>query len=223
MSEEETAPAEQEATTEASTPEDWKAAQESIAKLEAKVAELLGETKAERDKRRAAEEAATKQAEEAARKAGDVEALEKSWSEKLTAREAELKQEMDQRDSWVKELTVGQTATSLAADLAVQGSASVLLPHIKSRLGTDVRDGKPTTVVLDKDGKPSAMTINELKNEFANDPAFAPLIVGTKASGPGGVGGKGGAPQMKRGTMTASEKADYIAKHGQADFLKLPK
>jgi hypothetical protein len=223
MSDETTATAED--TTDAKphvSPDDWQKAQESISKLEAKVNELLGETKAEREKRRAAEEAAAKQAEEAARKSGDVEALEKSWQDKLTTREKELRAEMEQRDSWVKELTVGQAATSIAGELAVQGSASVLMPHIKARLGTDVRDGKPATVVLDKDGKPSAMTLDELKQEFANDPAFAPLIVGTKASGSGGVGGKGSA-SLKRGTMTAMQKSEYITEHGQAAFLKLPK
>lgn len=215
MSEEATATAEQETTTQAVDPEQWKAAQESIAKLEAKVSELLGETKAEREKRRAAEEAAAKQQEEAARKSGDIEALERSWSEKLTAREKELQAEMEAREAWVRDLTVGQTATSMAAELAVQGSAKALLPHIKARLGTDIRDGKPVTVVLDDAGKPSAMTVDELKQEIANDPAFAPLIVGTKASGAGGVGGKGSAPSGgKPSDWTAEQKSMFIREQG---------
>jgi hypothetical protein len=185
--------------------------------MQKKLEELLGETKAEREKRRLAEEAAQKAAEDAARKSGDVEALEKSWQDKLAAREAELRRDLESRDAWVRDLTVGQAASALASDLAVQGSAAVLLPHIKARLATDYRDGKPVTVVLDADGKPSAMSLEELKQEFATNAAFAPLIVGSKASGPGGVGAKGSAsnlPGKKVADWSMDEKSLYIREHG---------
>ena len=39
----------------------------------------------------------------------------------------------------------------------------------------------PKTVVIGQDGKPSALTIDELKAEFASNPAFAPVIPGSKA------------------------------------------
>lgn len=212
MSETETDQAEDQSTAGG---QNWEAAQKSIAALEAKVAELLGETKAEREKRREAEEAAKRQAEEAARKSGDIEALEKSWSDKLTAREKELRADLESRDAWVRDLTVGQTATAMAADLAVQGSAKALLPHIKARLGTDIREGRPVTVVLDEAGKPSAMTVDELRNEIANDPAFAPLIVGTKASGAGGVSGKGSAQSGgKPSDWTEAQKGMFIRENG---------
>lgn len=213
MSETETAQAAQETTA---VNKDWEAAQKSIAALEAKVAELLGETKAERDKRRQAEQAAEQAAQEKARASGDIEALEKSWSEKLTARENELRADLEAREAWVKDLTVGQTATAMAAELAVQGSAKALLPHIKARLGTDIREGRPVTVVLDEAGKPSAMTVEELRQEIANDPAFAPLIVGTKASGAGGVTGKGGAPGNTKPIKdwTDADKGRFIRENG---------
>lgn len=150
----------------------------------------------EAEKREIAEAAETARL-EAARKGGDTEALEKSWQEKLSATEKKYQEQLEALSGTVTQLTSGQTATRLASDLALPGSADVLMPHIQSRLKTDYRDGKPVTVVLDKDGKPSAMTVDELKAEFQGNPAFAPLIVGSKASGAGRQGGaeSGGAVQ----------------------------
>lgn len=179
---------------------------EDVTGLKAKLEELLGESKAAKAKAREAEEAAKRTAEEAARKNGDVEALEKSWQEKLSKREQELLGTNQSQAELIKSLTVGRAATDLAAELAVQGSAKALLPHLQARLSMDIRDGKPTVVVLDANGKPSAATLDELKAEFANDPAFAPLIVGTHASGSGANGAKpGGGAAKKFNEYTGAE------------------
>lgn len=182
---------------------------EDVSGLKSKLDELLAEKKSEAEKRRQAEEAAKQAAEEAARKAGDIGALESSWKEKLAAREQELLDQIKAKDNAVIELTSGQTAVKLAAELAVQGSADVLLPHIKSRLRTEYRDGQPTTVVLDKDGRPSAMSVDDLKKEFVGNAAFAPLIVASKASGAGRTVGDGGGA-AKPGSLTGS-KSDRLA------------
>ncbi|WP_130900505.1 hypothetical protein, partial [Pseudomonas sp. Sample_11] len=169
--------------------------QEDVSGLKAKVDELLGEKKLAEKKAREAEEAARLEREEAARKSGNVEELERSWSEKYNRRDAELngmlEQERQTLSGQIRDLTVGRTATDIASALAVQGSAKALLPHIERRLSVEQRDGKPVVVVLDAQGKLSAATLDELKAEIANDAAFAPLIAGSKASG-GGAGGAGG-------------------------------
>ena len=139
---------------------------EDLSGLKNKVDELLREKKAASQKAREAAEEADAARLEAAKKGNDTEALDKSWQEKFNAR-----------------------ATKIAAEIAVQGSADVLLPHLERRLRTEFREGSPVTVVLDKDGKPSAMSVDELKAEFQNSAAFAPLIVGTKANGAGRTGG----------------------------------
>jgi hypothetical protein len=166
---------------------------EDVTGLKKQLDTLLGEKKTESAKRKEAEESARLAAEESARKGGDVAALDKSWQEKFTKREQELLAERDGFGSQIRALTVGRTATELATELAVSGSAKALLPHIQSRLSMDTRDGKPTVVVLDANGQPSAATLAELKAEFASDPAFAPLIVGSKATGSGADGAKIGA------------------------------
>ncbi|WP_277761492.1 hypothetical protein [Pseudomonas sp. A34-9] len=190
--------------------------QEDVSGLKAKVDELLGEKKAAEKKAREAEEAARLEREELARKSGNVEELERSWTEKFTRREAELTGTLEQEratlSGQIRDLTVGRTATDIASALAVQGSAKALLPHIERRLSVEQRDGKPVVVVLDAQGKLSAATLDELKAEIANDAAFAPLIAGSKASGggAGGAGSGGGAPKGKIGG-TKEERTAAIA------------
>lgn len=186
---------------------------EDVSGLKSKVQELLDEKKAADKARKDAEEQARLDREEAARKSGNVEELERSWTEKYNRREAELNGMLDQErgtlGGQIRDLTVGRTATDIASALAVQGSAKALLPHIERRLGVEQRDGKPVVVVLDAQGKLSAATLDELKAEIANDAAFAPLIAGSKASGggAGGAGGGGGAPKGNIGGTKAERTA----------------
>lgn len=154
-----------------------------VSGLERKVNELLGEKKTEQEKRRVAEEEARKAAEEQARKKGDLETLEKSWAEKMSTREKELLAQLDERDTRLHTLLVDNVAQTLATKLAGD-SAAVITPHIKSRL--IVEDGK--TRIVDAEGKPSAATIEDLEKEFRNNKLFAPVVIGSKASGTGGNG-----------------------------------
>ncbi len=193
--------------------------QEDVSGLKAKVDELLGEKKLAEKKAREAEEAARLEREEAARKSGNVEELERSWSEKYNRREVELNGTLEQERSTlsgqIRDLTVGRTATDIASALAVQGSAKALLPHIERRLSVEQRDGKPVVVVLDAQGKLSAATLDELKAEIANDAAFAPLIAGSKASGGGaaGAGGGGGAAKGNIGGTKTERTAAIASKY----------
>jgi hypothetical protein len=190
--------------------------QEDVSGLKAKVDELLGEKKAAEKARKDAEDQARLDREESLRKAGNVEELEKSWSEKFTRRESELSTQLEQERATlhgqIRDLTVGRAATDIASALAIPGSAKALLPHIEGRLSVDLREGKPTVVVLDQSGRLSAATLDELKAEFTNDPAFAPLIAGSKASGGGapGAGNGGGAAKGNIGG-TKTERTAAIA------------
>lgn len=197
-------------------PAAFAALQESVAKLEAKNKELLQE-KAE------AKKAADKAAQEAAKKSGDIEALEKSWNEKLADEVAARDKQIAELTSTLNRATSGAEAAKLAAALALPGSADVLLPHISSRLTTEFKDGAATVRVLGKDGKPSAATLDDLRKEIVENQAFAPLLVGSKANGAGAVGGKsgGGVQVVKRAQfdqMSPAQRMDIglKAKKGEA-------
>lgn len=183
--------------------------------LKAKTEELLSESKAAKAKAKEESEAREQAAAEAARKAGDTEALEKSWQEKLAKIEAAKAEEAAELRRTVESLTVGQQATAIAAELAIQGSASVLERLISPRLGYEMKDGQARVVVKDAQGKPSALTVDELKAELMADPALAPLIAASKASGGGAAGANGGAGSKKFSELTGTEKVALRRKNPQ--------
>jgi hypothetical protein len=191
---------------------------EDVSGLKSKVDELLAEKKAADKARKEAEEAARTAAEESARKSGDTAALEKSWQEKLTKREQELQDQISAMQGSVTSMTVDAVAARLASELALPGSADLLIPHIKSRLAAEQRDGAFITVVRDRDGKPSASSIDDLKNEFASNPAFAPVLVGSKATGGGASGGNGSGGAAPK-TVTR-EQFDALPHTQKVEFSK---
>ncbi|AYN94423.1 hypothetical protein EAW52_10855 [Pseudomonas sp. LTJR-52] len=192
--------------------------------LKRKLNEILNERKEEKRRREEAERLAEQERaaaeEEKARKSGDIEALQKSWEEKHTRVLTEKEQTLATLQAQIQALTVGSEANRLASELAVQGSSRALLPHIKSRLSMEIRDGKPVTVVLDHDGRPSALTLEELKNEFINDPAFAPLIVGSKATGGGAGGSRSGGAAKSFNQLTGMERVE-LRRTNPAEYERL--
>lgn len=172
-------------------------ANDSVVRLEAKVNELLGETRSAKEAKRAAEAERQRIADEAARNTGDVQHLEASWQEKLSKREAELTGEITNLSSELDRMTVGREALRISTELDHNGSGRLLMPFIAPRLKRELRDGKHVVVVLDKDGKPSASSVEDLIKEFRANPEFAPFVKGSNANGGGASGGGGGAPAAK--------------------------
>jgi hypothetical protein len=144
---------------------------------------------------------------EAAKKSGDSEAIEKSYLEKLAKMEADHQASIAANHGIISNLTVSQDAQKLATRLAGD-DAALILPHIKSRLKSEITDGHAKTRVLDASGNPSAFTLDELHDEFHNNKDFASIIVGSKGSGGGATGSNsknGGAAQK---TLTRSAYED---------------
>jgi len=187
-------------------PAEFRALQESVDKLTQKNRELIQAGKEERNK---AEQAAA----EAAKKSGDVEALEKSWEQKLANETQARDDSISEYQSMVKRMTVGAEAQKLASELALPGSAEALLPHVERRLTVEIKEGHPIVRVLGTDGSPSALSLADLKAEIEGNKAFAPLLVGSKASGSGEVGRKGdaGSKTMKRAQFNGLNAAEQMA------------
>lgn len=183
-------------------------APEDVSGLKAKNDELLAELRANKTKAREAEEAARIAAEDAARKSGDTEALDRSWQEKHTAALAEKDGTLSALQAQVHALTVGSTAARVAGELAVQGSAAVLQQIIEPRLSMELREGKPTVVVLDAERRPTALTVEEFKTQLFNDASLAPLIASSRASGGGAAGGKGGGAAKTWNQLTGMERVE---------------
>lgn len=193
---------------------------EDVTGLKAKNDELLAELRANKTKAREAEEAARLANEEAARKNGDTEALDRSWNEKHTKALGEKDTALSTLQAQVHALTVGSTAARLAGELAVQGSSAILQQLIEPRLTMEIRDGRPVVVVLDNDRRPSALTVDEFKEQLFSDAALAPLIAASRATGGGAPGGKSPGGKSKLSDMSESERKQ-LAKDNPAEFDRL--
>ena len=174
---------------------DVAALQAELAALKGHHEKLLGETKAAKAKAKEEAEAARVAAEEAARKSGDVSALDKSWQEKYAKAEAEYGAKLTAAQQQLQTVLVDNVAQKAAMDIAVDAEcAELLADKLRSSLGLAEVDGKMQTVVLDADGKRSALTVDELKKQLVAK--YPRLVKGNPAGGAGGLpqpaGGAGG-------------------------------
>ncbi len=168
---------------------DYAAIQAEIERLKQHNEKLIGEKRQRDEAARQAQAERERIEQEAAKKNGDYEALEKSYQEKLQARENELNELYKQRDAQ----SINGESQRLASQLADTPTNQRLLQRfIKDRLS--VVDGQ--VKVVDEQGQPSASTIDDLANEFRSSGIYDSLLTGTKGSGTGGngTGSKGAKP-----------------------------
>ena len=134
--------------------------------------------------------------------------------------------------SQLEHMMVDQAATAALAEAG--GSVDLLLPIIRSQTRvTEDDDGSLTVQVLGQDGSPritskagdsGMMTIDELVQELRQSEKYGRAFDASGTSGSGMRPGSGVREpgQLKRSKMTAAQKNDYIEKHGQQAYLKLP-
>lgn len=151
-------------------------------------------------------------------KKGDIEALEKSWKQKNLELEQKLTGKLTTRDAFIRKTLRDNVASSLASEIST--APAVLMPHILSRLDVDLEGDEPTTRVLGIDGKPSALTIAELKAEFIANKDFSAIITASKASGGGAHGNQGGGAPKKPSEYTEQERT-ALYKSNPSEFARL--
>lgn len=145
---------------------------------------------------KAAEEAALAKA----RKDGDIDVIEQKFKDDMAALETSWQKKFEDEIA-KKDVEIGKL-TKFADDTLVQSVAGTIASEISTvpalmkreiagRLTVDHSGETPVTKVIGDDGKPSALTIDELKKSFVDNKEFASIIKGTNASG-------GGAPTDKR-------------------------
>lgn len=144
-------------------------------------AEIAATKKAADEAAAEAKRIADEAAAEAAKKTGDITALETSWKGKEDAAKKKGEDDANVLRGQLKKLLVDNVASTMAHEIST--APVLLIPHIKSRLDTDVSGDEPVTRVLDAAGKPSALTIADLKKEFMDNKDFAAIIKGSKGSG----------------------------------------
>lgn len=176
--------------------------------LKANRDQILADLKAAKARAKELEDAARDSQTEAARKAGDIEALQNSWQQKYDQAVSQGQSSVESLQAQIHSLTVGAAAARIAGELAVQGSAGVLQRLIEHRLSMEMRDGVPTVVVRDNEGRPTAATLAEFRTEITNDAALAPLVAASKASGGGASGAKGGGAAKTWDQLSGMERVE---------------
>lgn len=116
-----------------------------------------------------------------AKSKGKIDLLEKSWNEKYASLEKTFTEKLTAKEAYIKKVLIDNKALEIASEISK--SPALILPHIKARLAADFDGQEPTTRVLDNTGKVTALTIDDLKKEFVENKDFSAIIVGSKASG----------------------------------------
>lgn len=141
-----------------------------------------------------------------ARENNDVVALEASWKATADSREAAAKAETKAVKAKLTKVLRDDVARTIAASISTK--PNLILPHILARLKVEIPEGDadPLTRVIDKEGKPSALSVAELEKEFIADADFADIIIASRASGGGAAGNQSGGATKKPSDYTGSER-----------------
>jgi hypothetical protein len=150
-----------------------------------------------------------------ARKKGDIDAIENSWKEKLRVKELELTTQLNRLKQQVNQLLVKSSIVKLASDVAGD-NADLLMPHLEKRVVVEYDGDVPKLRILDAEGKPSALTIEELEKEIVANKKFASIIIASRASGGADSGNKNG----NRSAVQDGKKFSELTEAERIDFHK---
>lgn len=183
---------------------------DELKKEKAELKKELEEYKAEEDERiRKAEERARKKAEEEYNKAKtdkDVDAIEKSWSDKYDKLKAEKDQLETKHTDYVKKALIETAVAKMASEIST--SPTLISPHIRSRLDVDFSGEEPKLIVLDTKGQRSAETVEELQKSFVDNKDFSAIIKVTSASGGAKAGSSASGTHDQEKTKRLGELSD---------------
>lgn len=146
--------------------------------------------------------------EEKARKNGDIAALETSWKEKRDIDVSNERKRGDKLDALLRASLIDGAAEKMAAEVST--APTLLSPVIKARLSVDLDGDKAVLRVLGKDGKISAMSLDDLKAEVVANSEYAGIIRGTDANGGGAHKFKpAGGASKKFSELTEAERIEF--------------
>ena len=115
-------------------------------------------------------------------KGGDVLSIETSWKAKLDSLERTTNDKLAAKDKQLQQVLVVKEAEKLATKMAGNNS-HLLAPVIQLRLSADTSGEQAITRVLDVQGKPSALTLDELEKELRESKKYDAILIASHASG----------------------------------------
>ncbi|QIN94980.1 hypothetical protein HSE3_gp032 [Klebsiella phage vB_KleS-HSE3] len=154
---------------------DTEAMQQQIADIQARLGTIDAEKAAEAEKARQA-------ALELAKKNGDFKTIEEDYKRQI----AELNGKIEGFGKQRRDDFLNAQIDKLAAELGGKEYAALFKPALQQRIAVEGgEDGGEFIARVLKDGKPSAMSVNDLIGEFRENPTYKPVCVAPASSGTG--------------------------------------
>ncbi|WNV46678.1 head scaffolding protein [Klebsiella phage EKq1] len=154
---------------------DTEAMQQQIADMQARLGTIDAEKAAEAEKARQA-------ALELAKKNGDFKTIEEDYKRQI----AELNGKIEGFGKQRRDDFLNAQIDKLAAELGGKEYAALFKPALQQRIAVEGgEDGGEFIARVLKDGKPSAMSVNDLIGEFRENPTYKPVCVAPASSGTG--------------------------------------
>ena len=154
---------------------DTEAMQQQIADMQARLGTIDAEKAAEAEKARQA-------ALELAKKNGDFKTIEEDYKRQF----AELNGKIEGFGKQRRDDFLNAQIDKLAAELGGKEYAALFKPALQQRIAVEGgEDGGEFIARVLKDGKPSAMSVNDLIGEFRENPTYKPVCVAPASSGTG--------------------------------------
>lgn len=148
----------------------------------------------------------------------DVVKLQKQYDTQLAEATAASAKRIEVLENQISKGMIEGTAKDIAN--ALTKHTSLLMPHIKSRLSVEFKDGEPKLVIKDAEGKASEMGAADLQKEFYENKEFSAIITASNANGgagrkdvktPNEAGGNGGSRNNDAPRLADSKPADLVA------------
>lgn len=206
----------------------WKAAGEEY--------ELVGDTEIAAEARRAkdrekqrADTAETQLAElqtrltalegDDAKKRGDISAIEKSWNDKLELQKKTAEKTIATLKTQLEKTLIENAIGGVAAEIFTNPKRDARL--LSDRVYVDYDGEVPVVRIRDKDGKPSALTLEDLKKETVDNKDYSDILIGSQASGSGGTGGNKGGGAAKQPKDYSEAERVALFKTNPTEFHRL--
>lgn len=144
-----------------------------------------------------------------ARKKGDIETLEAKWKSDLQAEREGRKTDTEKLRGIITKNLADTTAERIASEIAK--APKVFARVVRDRLSVDFDGDEPVLKVLDASGKPTALTVDDLRKELVANPDYKDIIVASKASGGAGSASKMGGGAAQHGQQQPGDKPADLA------------
>lgn len=142
--------------------------------------------------------------------------LEKDFNTRLN----QSKESYEGQIGALRTVFVKDVAERLAGEISTV--PDLLAADMAKRLQVEIIDGQPVTRVLSRDGKPSAMSLDELKQEYFTNAAYAPIMRASNGSGGGANGAnKNGAGGTKALAELSTAERVKLQKERPEEFARL--